>query len=427
MYLKEKVMNKLLPLLSLLAMILIISCSDNGIVGPSQNRVPTLPDASFEYMTESVRHQLDFGILNSNGTFNIDNSSTFMAGDMFFIPSNDVTKPVTAILRDELTDEKATLGRVLFYDNQLSVNNAISCGSCHQQQKAFADGQKLTPGFKGDNTDRNTISIANTMTQDGFFWDNNVAFLEDQVLNPVQNHKEMGMEDLSLISAKLAKTTYYGELFNRAYGSEQITNEKVSDALTQFMIAMVSDDSKFSNFADRIMQGEPDHSAGLSSLELSGFQLFNSAEFECSSCHKLPKLSARSIATSGGGQYEDSETVFISETQTAGPGSNIGLDIQNSDAGNGQNGFKIPSLLNVGLTAPYMHDGRFANLDQVMDHYSHGIKDNQNLDSRLKTANGNPVKMNFTEFERQALVAFLHTLTDETYLADEKFSDPFLD
>jgi cytochrome c peroxidase len=413
-------MKKLTPFLLITFVFIMFSCTDNSVIVHEQNLTPELPNETFIYITDEVKDQFMGTII---GRPNIDFTSSINVMDMSFLSSNAFNEPVTAIHPDQLTDEIATLGRVLFYDTKLSVNNSISCGTCHKQSLGFADDTPLTPGFKGEMTDRNTISIANTMTQDGFFWNNNVAMLEDQVLNPVQNHKEMGMEDLSLLPGKLYKADYYPGLFEKAFGSPQVTNEKISEALTQFMISMVSSSSKFSQFADQIQQGIPEHQAGLSPLELAGFQVFNSEQMKCASCHKLPKLATRSVIEDG--SYESDFSNFVNESLTAGPGSNIGLDSRNPDAGNGENGFKIPSLINVSVTAPYMHDGRFDSIEEVLDHYSKGIKDNPALDSRLRDASGQPMRMNMTEYEKQALIAFLHTLTDEEYLAAERFSDPF--
>ncbi len=414
-------MKKYIPFLAILGLMTAFGCIKDPQVVNYDYRVPELPETTYNYITDEVQNKFtgffNIDMNNSNAAFSFDNNA-------FFVGSS-IGPRLTAIEASQLSDDIATLGRVLFYDNQLSVNNTISCGTCHVQEKGFADDFKLTPGFKGDPTDRNTIAIANVISQDGFFWNNNVAMIEDQVLNPVQNHKEMGMEDLGLIANKLQATSYYPELMTKAFGDEKVTNERVSEALSQFMISMISSNSKMDKFVNHTSLGIPPAQGGLSPLELAGLELFSSKAFQCASCHKVAGTLSQDIIENGSSYEDGGSTTFVSQSLTEGPGSNIGLDLKNTDAGNGRNGFKIPSLTNVALTAPYMHDGRFATLEEVLDHYSDGIRDNPNLDSRLRDESGSPMKMNMTEYEKQALVAFLHALTDEEYIKDVRFSDPF--
>ncbi len=309
-------------------------------------------------------------------------------------------------------NEQATLGRVLFYERRLSLNNSVSCASCHKQQFAFSDNVAFSRGFENRLTGRNSMPIQNlgmsgffpgsSQATGSFFWDGRETNLKDLIARPMTNHVEMGIDDLSKIPAKLATMPYYQELFTKAFGSADITMDRIAEAMVTFMTAISSVHTKL----DKTQIGGMQFSA----LEQEGLRLFNE-KYDCQSCHQLSPMGYNSSA-------------FM----------NIGLDYPNTDLGVGEvtkspqnNGkFKIPNLRNVAITAPYMHDGRFATLEEVLDHYSHGIKDDPNLDPRLRTlGTGEPIKMNISPQEKQALIAFLNTLTDYGMVTDQKFSDPF--
>ncbi len=327
--------------------------------------------------------------------------------------------------QNQLTSDGATLGRVLFYDRALSQNNSISCGSCHKQQFGFADNKASSTGFELKKTKRNSMAIANVATQDAYFWDLRVQSLEKQVLMPVSNHIEMGMEDSTMLPKKLAQLNYYPELFTKAFGSSEITTERISKALAQFLRSMVTVNSKWD-------LARTSNLSNYSEQEKLGKKLFD--ESGCNSCHS----------------NEDLRPSWNSS-------ANIGLDMVYADSGIAAlpglsnsamvGSFQIPSLRNIALTAPYMHDGRFSTLGEVIDHYSHGIQPNKYLDWHL-IENGNgpffgegdgivfdpgsvngeivPKQFNFSNTEKDALIAFLKTLTDETLVNDPKFSDPFV-
>jgi cytochrome c peroxidase len=303
--------------------------------------------------------------------------------------------------------ELPTLGRVLFYDKQLSVNNSVSCGSCHKQALAFADNTALSRGYENRQTLRNSMPIQNlqpTFESGGLslFWDGREKMLPVMVLKPIVNHVEMGIDDLDALSEKLQKTPYYQELFTSAFGTAEVTPEKIGGALTSFISSISSRNTKFDRFLNA--------SAQLTPLEIEGQKLFVE-KYGCNNCH----------------QVNNPEGYIF-----AGTFANIGLDVVYTD--NGLNNvtaqefdkgrFKIPSLRNVALTAPYMHDGRFKTLEDVIEHYSMGIQDNPNLDFRLKPG-GQPAKFNISTQETHAIIAFLSTLTDQGMISDPKFSDPF--
>ena len=314
-----------------------------------------------------------------------------------------------------------TLGRVLFYDRQLSLNNSVSCATCHKQRLAFSDDKQFSVGFENKLTSRNSMPIQNILATgispndtlfidpiDAFFttflfWDGRERDLKTMVTRPITNHIEMGFSDLSQLEKKLANVPYYETLFTNAFGDKAITEDRIAQAITAFVQSISSKDTKL----DKSMKG----AVQLSSLELQGRALFTSV-YDCNSCHQI-----------------ENPHGYIQ----AGTFANIGLEVNYQDNGLGEvtksasdNGkFKIPSLRNVVLTAPYMHDGRFKTLDEVMDHYSHGIEDHENLDFRLRTATGEPRIMEIPKADKDAIIAFLHTLTDHEMISDPKFSDPF--
>jgi cytochrome c peroxidase len=313
-------------------------------------------------------------------------------------PGGAVLGTDNTLASNSTTNTGATLGRVLFYDTRLSRNDAVSCASCHQQSLAFGDGAKLSRGFAGGLTKRHASAIANArFYQRGrFFWDERAATLEDQVLMPIQDTTEMGLT-LPALVAKVSATPYYAPLFEAAFGTTDVTSERISRALAQFVRSMVSAQSKFDQaFAG---QGPPNFAGVLSQDEELGRQLFV-GQARCAQCH-------------------------VTNAQVSDNIHNTGLDAVVVDTGAGGGRFKAPSLRNIAVRAPYMHDGRFTTLDEVIAHYDGGVRANPNLDPRLRGPNGVPQRLNLTRDERAALVAYLRTLTDPTFLTAPKFSDPF--
>ena len=303
-----------------------------------------------------------------------------------------------------ITNAGATLGRVLFYDKRLSHNNSVSCASCHQQDTGFTDPNQFSTGFDGGLTGRHSMGLSNAMFyQNGrFFWDERAATLEDQVLEPIINSVEMG-STLSQVRTELAATDFYPELFNSAFGSTEITNDKISKALAQFVRSMVSYDAKLDTALAAGNPGSPAFNAELTPQELLGRNIFHGGG-RCATCH-------------------------TEEAQAALRTHNIGLDINNSaDAGAGNGEFKVPSLRNIAVRGRYMHDGRFSSLEEVIDFYSTGIQANPDLSVGLQIpGGGGPVQFNFTQQQKNALIAYLETLTDNTLLTSDLFSDPFVE
>lgn len=317
------------------------------------------------------------------------------------------------------TNEGIALGRVLFYDQKLSLNNTISCATCHQQKQAFADNLSLSLGFEGNRTHRNSMSLSNLWEEGQYFWDGRKSTLEEVVMGPVKDHVEMGFDRMDFLTTKLAHFDYYPPLFEKAFGSPEITEAKIAKALAQFLRALGSNGSR-AELAS--IQGD----AILTEKERAGKAVFLSTG-RCGSCHLLPGFSW------SGGITNDIFPVFSLF-------ENTGLDETVTDPGAGDGRFKSPSLRNVALTAPYMHDGRFRTLEEVVEFYNSGVKANPFLGWALHAGNGGgifpgvpgpvsseivPVRLNLSAYEKEALVAFLVSFTDEAYIKDEALSDPF--
>jgi cytochrome c peroxidase len=364
----------------LLALILVFPACDAGMNDVTQPetevplKVPVLPEISYKYSDAESPIPQHFFLSTAGSVLGSDNT-----------PADN-----------PITNAGATLGRVLFYDVRLSANNTVACASCHRQQFGFSDTARFSRGLHGEHPTRRTMALANARfyRSGRFFWDERAATLEAQVLQPIQNRIEMGMSLDSLVM-KLRATSFYTPLFGAAFGTPNITSDRIARALAQFVRALVSAESRFDSVF--MGNGPPDFSR-LTQQEQDGFRIFEQSG--CGNCH-------RTLAFFGDGAR------------------NTGLERDPVDAGAGLGRFKPPSLRNVAVRAPYMHDGRFSTLGQVVDFYDHGIVGNDWLDLRLRDADGDPRRLGLSPAERAALVAFLQTLTDQGFLHAPKFSDPF--
>lgn len=316
-----------------------------------------------------------------------------------------------------INNHKALLGRVLFYDNKLSKNEAVNCSSCHLQEKAFSDVVAFSEGFDGELTKRNSLALGAVVNFEAsydnpggsrsfFFWDERAHSISEQSVQTIQDDIEMGMGFEELVS-RLSQEDYYEVLFQKAYGTSDISQARITDALEEFINSLASANSKFDQAVAANNGNHFSNLSGLTDQENLGKTLYSN---NCSGCHghDLVALS-RSMANNGLDlEYEDKGRYEVSQ--------------HTGDKGV----FKVPVLRNIELTAPYMHDGRFETLEEVVEHYSTGIKDHPNLDFQLKeNFSGEPRHMNFSDEEKEALVAFLKTLTDYEFIAEAKFSDPF--
>jgi cytochrome c peroxidase len=341
---------------------------------------PNLPNVMFDYVA--------YAVTNLPKHYTDPNSP---AGNLAGTDNTPATNPIT--------NAGATLGRVLFYDKHLSANNTTSCGSCHQQRLGFSDISQLSSGFQGGLTTRRSMTLSNAkFYQRGrFFSDERAATLEDQVLQPIQDPIEMG-NSLSTLIPQMAKIPYYPGLFQAAFGTSDITPDRMASALAQFIRSMVSYQSKFDQAFAAGTNGNPNFAAVFNASELRGQTLFTSRG--CAQCHTT------------GGQVSD--TVH-----------NIGLDAVTTDPGAGSGKFKAPSLRNVGARVWFMHDGRFEGLGQVLSFYSLTMQDNPDLDPLLRNSDGTVHRANLLGTDMTDLMNFLNTLTDSAFLNDPKFADPF--
>ena len=348
-------------------------------------------------------------------------SSNFPGGRQNRVSATDFDNTPAS---NTITNEGATLGRILFYDKSLSANGTISCSSCHLQGHGFTDPETLSRGFDGGLTRRHSMGLTNARYYRAgkFFWDERAMTLEDQVLMPFHDSVEMGLT-LEQLESLVRSQPYYSNLFDAAFGSQTIDSDRISRALAQFVRSIVGFDSKYDRGRSQVaspLTNFPNFSA----QENQGKRIFMTnggvGRTPCTVCHQSESFS---LVAPGGNR-----------NQVTGA-SNNGLDAFSiADRGvaettnNGQDTgeFKSPSLRNVSVGAPYMHDGRFATLEQVIDHYSTGIQAHPNLAGALRENNRTPEQYNFSTSEKAALIAFLNTLTDDTLLSDEKFSDPFI-
>ncbi len=383
--------------------LLVWSCQRDIPVTPFES-TPSLPTTALNYTPTDIPEHFNGSLIFP-----------------FAINENDELGNETIAINSEM----ATLGRVLFYDPRMSLNNTVSCASCHNQANGFADPVASSKGFKGKETPRNSMTIVNPILNNNLFWDSRVSSIRGLVLEPVQNHIEMGMESVDKLTVKLSETSFYPKLFEKSFGSKEVTSDRIADALTQFLMSMLSYRSKWD-------KGVQQNFANFSALESMGQELFFSERTQCSGCHSGVNFSApdgfgnfdigllnsnldlRRMNDFGGGQYFESRGT-----------ANIGLEVDYRDEGRGDGNFKIPTLRNIALTAPYMHDGRFNSLEEVINHYDQNIQPHNDLDTKFKSSDGSPRRMNLSSLEKKALTRFLHTLTDNQFVQDVRFSNPF--
>ncbi len=321
---------------------------------------------------------------------------------------------------------KALLGRVLFYDTRLSATGETSCATCHRQELAFGDDLPLSHGIRGGFTKRNSIALGSVpsfstdisgygeSSSDGnsfqagsvaFFWDERAATIKDQSTLTIQDEVEMG-RDLNELAAELRQRDIYRILTRKAYGTEELTGDRITLALEKFCATITAMDTPFDGLMDALVTNTLEEERDrFSASQLHGMDLFQN---NCSQCH--------------GSNF----------TQPVVATANNGLDTEYRDQGIGAlqgaafNGiFKVPFLRNVALTAPYMHDGRFATLREVVNHYSEGIQAHRNLDFNLTDGLGQPRNMHFSDQEKDDLIAFLEMTTDRTVTVDQRLADPF--
>lgn len=319
-------------------------------------------------------------------------------GDHYVIPGNNPE-----------TMEGVALGRMLFYEKTLSANNKISCATCHRQEHAFCDCKDFSEGVDGVKQPRNTMALINVLWTNNFFWDGRSKGLETQADSPLTNIHEMG-QPFAISVGKLKEKKFYFAKFKAAFGDSNITKDRVEKALAQFERTLISCNSRY----DQYLQGKYQPTTS----ELNGIRLFygepNAAKgvrgASCSHCHGGPKTYQELFMNNG----------LDSVYRDAG---RAGITGQDYDSGR----FRVVTLRNIALTAPYMHDARFKTLKEVVDHYSEHIVKSRQLSPFLQN-NSNTLhggQLDLTEREKKDLIAFLNMLTDSSFITDKRFSDPF--
>lgn len=306
-----------------------------------------------------------------------------------------------------VTVEGVKLGRYLFYDPILSIDSSMSCASCHHQKSAFSDSPNdFSSGRNETRMKRNTMPLFNLAWYTSFFWDGKASSIEDQIFHPVKEINEMNMPWTD-VALRLERSNFYRALFTQAFGNQKIDSVEITNSIAQFLRTLISYQSKY----DQVLNGE----AHFTKEETEGFVLVNDqTKGDCIHCH----------ITDG---------VVLGTTLVF---SNNGLDSVNNpldykDYGRGNvtgkvtdNGkFIIPSLRNLAFTAPYMHDGRFKTLNEVVEFYSSGVKLCANIDSKMGFAHYGGARL--TKVEQQKIVTFLLTLSDSSFISDTLFSNPF--
>lgn len=311
-----------------------------------------------------------------------------------------------------VTDQGATLGRVLFFDKMLSVDDSLSCASCHMPSQGFSDPNRFSTGVFGQVGSAHAMRIANVAFYRGnsMFWDKRAPSLEAQATQPITNAIEMGFDEsnggIEALIVKMQNAAYYPSLFEQVFGSPEISEDRIQRALAQFERSIISVGSRWDQgFASTFNPALPDRgfSAPIPSFtaqENAGLRLFmlppGQGGVGCAGCHQPPTFSLAANSLSNG--------LDAGETRI----------------------FKAPSLKNIAQGMPMMHDGRFNSLDAVVAHYNNGVSEGPALDNRLRDRDGNPLQLNLSAAQQASLVAFLRTLQDTTLADDARFSDPFV-
>jgi cytochrome c peroxidase len=333
------------------------------------------------------------------------------------IPSN--LPPMDIPADNPLTVEGVELGRYLFYEKRLSGDNGMSCGSCHSPSLSFTDGKAVPKGIDSIAGPRSTMPLINVGYNHYFFWDGRAATLEDQILQPVRNSIEMH-ETWPNAMSELQADAAYPALFNAAFGTDHIDSLLVAKAIAQFVRTLVSGNSPF----DKFQRGEgtvsPDAQVGYALFQQEGgapgqtipvagsSPVIGQGGADCFHCHSP----AAGLYTDEQFHNNAIDTVFFDLGRA-------GVTNDPDDIGK----FKTPTLRNIMATAPYMHDGRFATIDQVLDHYEDGGYPSATVDPFMKFTSPD-MHLGLTPQKRQQVIAFLGSLTDEEFLNNPAFQDP---
>lgn len=349
---------------------LMIACDDDPIVDPPEE----------EIMQDTTPYDFSYGALPSPD-----------------LPSDNV-----------LTVEGVKLGRMLFYETMLSKDDTQSCASCHRQEHAFTDTARFSIGVQELEGKRQAMVIFNmAWNTNEFFWDGRAHLLRDQAILPIQDELEMD-ESLDNVLAKLSDSKLYTDQFSRVYGDPEVTVDKMAKAMEQFMLSIVSYDSKFDQEKAGLVEFTESEERGrmLFNTEYNPFfPQFSGAD--CQHCHGGANFENDQYMNNGLDDDADFEDIGR---------ENVTENIMDKAK------FKVPSLRNIELTAPYMHDGRFTTLEQVINHYNEGIHPSSTLDPALQTTIEKGLFLDSQD--KVDLINFLKTLTDQSFISDERYSDP---
>lgn len=324
--------------------------------------------------------------------FSILGFSNLVFTPIYFEVPKGFPKPVYDFKNNPLTEEGFQLGRKLFYDPILSKDSTISCASCHLQQTGFTHvDHDLSHGIDGKIGTRNSLTLQNLAWNKNFMWDGGVNHLDVQAIAPITSEVEMN-EDLKNVVFKLNQNEEYRDLFQKAFGSKIITGQVTLKAISQFVVSLTTFNSKY----DKVIRKEEK----FTEMEQKGYNLF---KIKCASCHTEPLLTSNKLENNG---------LPIDATLNDFGRMKITQNPQDSLK------FKVPTLRNIEFTFPYMHDGRFKTLNEVVKHYNLGIQKSKTLSKELQKP------MNLSDNQRTELVAFLKSLTDKEFLFNSKFSYP---
>lgn len=307
--------------------------------------------------------------------------------------------PLPAFTENPTTVEGVALGRRLFHDPIMSGDGTQSCASCHQQNLAFGDSGQFSLGILGNPGGRNTQVVINPAWQEFQFWDGRRGTLEDQARDPVVNPVEMNAQWANVVS-RIAGDASYLDMYTAAFGTSDVTEDRTVMAIAQFERTFVSAESRY----DRKLRGEVTFTA----QEQRGEDVFFDEQSECFHCHTVPF-------------FTDNEFHDIGLDVAPQDGGRADFTMASFDTGK----FKTPTLRNIEMTAPYMHDGRFQTLEEVVDHYTENIERSPNLDATLGVhLNNGGSGVVMTDQDKLDLVAFLKTLTDDAFLTNPAFGPP---
>lgn len=322
------------------------------------------------------------------------------------IPSHFPSMPIPA--DNPMTVEGVALGRMLFYEKRLSLDNSISCASCHAPQNAFSDSNPFSTGVNGAVGNRNSMALVNLGWQQFFFWDGRAKTLEEQILEPIPNPVEMHQSWEDAI-AKLYADVNYRNAFYKAFGEQGIDRMKASKALAQFLRTMISGNSKFDimyKIENSLPLNSIDQQVNITPAEWAGYDLFKSLNgADCFHCHNGPLMQVQKFSNNG----LDNNFTDLGRMHVTGNSNDKGK-------------FKVPTLRNIELSGPYMHDGRFQTLDEVIEHYSSGIVQSPTIDPLIEFASQGGVQL--SSEQKDLLKQFLKTLTDYRFIQNPAFQPP---